>query len=407
MIRQILVILSLMAVLFATGCRNPIPNGVEVTATPMADVGTSQFGPVTLIGEPISRPLPQTNEVVRNCSGGSQPITKHPALASANSTSIEWEVGGQFGSGVQIGVPVLPVSIDLSAVFNVADQTKLEQILQQSVTWDLSAGPGEIVTYTLSWEELWQQAYIDVTFANQATRRITVNYRTGIRSDIVAESMQFCDGSEPPEPAEIVPQPTPEPQASPTPMPVSTSAVGPDETLPYHADWSQGFNGWAGDRSWKTVSGIIVNDGTEFGSIMAPYKPSRSGVADYAVEAEIQVIQEGRDSSFGIIVRSDYYAGYIFSTGGGIFSVDHHAAVISINECPSCYATEILAESPSGMDNEWHTYRVEVIGNEMQLLIDGREFIHVTDNRYLTGGEVGLWSLRTQVQVRNFKVEEL
>lgn len=261
MIRKLLAILSVTGALFVVSCGKPSTTVIEETAappgvldsspqlgypgypsvadalTPLSITDSSQFGPLTLVGEPISRPLPQTNEVIPNCSGGSLPITNHPALASTNTTSVEWEVGGQFGSGIHIGTPFVPVSIDLSAVLEVADQSVLQQSLQRSETWDLSAAPGEIMTYTLSWEELWQQAYIDVTFANQVTRRITVNYRTGIRSDIVAESMQFCDGSEPSE-AAIIPQATPEPQASITPMPVSTSTVEPDETLPYHADWS-------------------------------------------------------------------------------------------------------------------------------------------------------------------------
>jgi hypothetical protein len=313
-------------------------------------------------------------------------------------------------------VPVLPVSIDLSTVLEVADQTKLEQILQQSVTWDLSAAPDEIITYTLSWEELWQPAYIDITFGNQVVRRVTVNYRTGIRSNIISATKKSCEGGQVVEPVTVAPAATLDSQnilpplgtSSPDVVPTTVPSTSlPEPSLPYVADWSLGFNGWAGSQSWKTVNGIIVNDGTEFGSIMAPLKPGREGVANYLVEAEIQVIGEGRDSSFGIVVRSNYYAGYIFSTGGGLFYVDHHSAVISVNECPTCYSSEILAESNFGIENEWHTYRVEVFGNELRLLIDGREFVHVTDNRFLEGGDVGLWSFNTQIQVRNFRVEAI
>jgi len=410
MIRQFLAIFFVTATLFLVSCTQPSTTVVEVTAAPQPIVGNPQFGPITLTGDPISRPLPQTNEVIPNCSGGSQPITKHPTLVNINATSLEWEVGGQLGSGIYIGAPVLPVSIDLSAVLDVADQSKLEQILQQGVTWDLPAAPGEIMTYTLSWEEVWQRAYVDVQFGEQVMRRVTVNYRTGIRSDIVSATRQLCEGGEAAGPVTIDPvdsQVTPLPGIS-TPGSAATLSLPTailQPSLPYVADWSQGFNGWAGSQSWKTVNGIIVNDGTEFGTIMSPLEPGREGVANYAVEAEIQAIKEGRDSSFGIVVRSNYYAGYIFSSGGGLFYVDHHSAVISVTECPTCYMSEILAENAFGLDNEWHIYRVEVFGNELRLLIDGREFVRVTDNRFLEGGEIGLWSCNTQLQVRSFRVD--
>lgn len=405
------VILLVVAVVFCSSGMRLVGEAVSLlSTTPTPEAEAPQLGPLTLIGEPVVRLLPVTNEMIPNCSGSNQPVTMHPALVSTSTTSVEWEVGGQFGSGVQIGLPFVPVQIDLSAVLNVADRSQLQQSLQQGVTWDLSAAPGEIVTYVLSWEEIWQRAYVDVRFGEQVMRRVTVNYRTGIRSDIVSATRQLCEDGESAGPVTIDPvdsQITPLPGIS-TPGAAATPGLPTamlQPSLPYVADWSQGFNGWAGSQSWKTVNGIIVNDGTEFGTIMSPLKPGREGVANYAVEAEIQVIKEGRDGSFGIIMRSDYYAGYIFSTGGGLLYVDHHSAVISVNECPTCYNSEILAENAFGLDNEWHTYRVEVFGNELRLLIDGREFVRVTDNRFLEGGEIGLWSYNTQLQVRNFRVD--
>lgn len=51
-----------------------------------------------------------------------------------------------------------------------------------------------------------------------------------------------------------------------------------------------------------------------------------------------------------------------------------------------------------------HTYRVEVSGNVMKFLIDGTPTLSLTDNRYLTGTQVGLWSKNVQLQVTSFKV---
>ena len=55
-------------------------------------------------------------------------------------------------------------------------------------------------------------------------------------------------------------------------------------------------------------------------------------------------------------------------------------------------------------DMGWHTYRMEVKGNTIKFLIDGAPIVETADNRYLTGGKVGLWSDNAQISVRSFKV---
>jgi hypothetical protein len=365
------------------------------------------LGAFTSTGDPIPKDLPNTTEIVPNCVGTSEPVVKHPSLTATTGHAAEWQIEGEFGIGLQVSHPILPVAVDLSSAIEATDTQELEQSLARGESWDLPAAPGEIIVYTLSWQELWQPGYVEVTFADQTVRRINVTYRTGIRSDIVNQERQICDGT----PLPANPQPgitdapssTISPTFTPIPLTTPTLTVKPEEILPYQADWLQGFNGWAGDESWKTVNGMLVNDGSAFpGSIIAPYKPGRHGVKDYAVEAEIQVIGDPA-RSFGIIVRSSYYAGYLGYTGGGIFTEEHLSAQIAID----CCGGNILNKSNFGMNNEWHTYRVEVSGNEVRLLIDGSEYVHVTDNRFLEGGEVGLWSDRIQIQVRTFKIEEL
>lgn len=51
-----------------------------------------------------------------------------------------------------------------------------------------------------------------------------------------------------------------------------------------------------------------------------------------------------------------------------------------------------------------HLYRVEAKDNTIKLFIDGNLILTMTDNRYLTGSEVGLWSNDVQFQVSSFKV---
>ena len=42
-----------------------------------------------------------------------------------------------------------------------------------------------------------------------------------------------------------------------------------------------------------------------------------------------------------------------------------------------------------------------------RLSVDNTEMLTVSDNRFLSGGRVGLWSNRYQLEVRNFKVLEM
>jgi hypothetical protein len=56
-------------------------------------------------------------------------------------------------------------------------------------------------------------------------------------------------------------------------------------------------------------------------------------------------------------------------------------------------------------NNEWRTYRAEAQRNALELIVDGSVIIETADNRFLSGGTVGLWSTSAQVEVRNFRVQ--
>lgn len=65
----------------------------------------------------------------------------------------------------------------------------------------------------------------------------------------------------------------------------------------YQADWSKGMDGWAGSSDWKvsTEKAMLLNDGSASPcsaqpgpTIVAPYSVK---IADYAVEAKIQILR--------------------------------------------------------------------------------------------------------------------
>ena len=197
------------------------------------------------------------------------------------------------------------------------------------------------------------------------------------------------------------PSPTPVPPTpSPTPQP------GPGTVL-CQADASHGWNGWNGTSDWKVSNGMLLNDGTNASyytqpTIVAPCQPQ---VADYAVEATMQVVSALTTSTvypcFEITVRgvpsSDAWQGYaagvcpISSVGARIVARDTN------NDSP-------LVSAPFDPGTASHTYRVEVKGTTINLLIDGGLILTKNDNRFLSGGQVGLMCFNMQVNVSSFKI---
>lgn len=191
-------------------------------------------------------------------------------------------------------------------------------------------------------------------------------------------------------------EPTPEPTATPLP------AAG---TVLYEADTSGGFEEWPNSGGWQTVSGMLVNDGSsEISSFMpAPYQV---GLPDYAVEVEMQWIREGE--TFGIVVRGvddgGYWIGGTSSCASGRWLVVWGGPAQALG-CPG-RERNALPESfiDFGIDNQWHTYRIEVRGNLIRVSVDGTLLLETSDNRYLSSGQVGVWSQGAQVNIRRFSV---
>jgi 3-keto-disaccharide hydrolase len=196
----------------------------------------------------------------------------------------------------------------------------------------------------------------------------------------------------------IVVTATPEP---PTPGPTATPTPGPE--VLYQADWSNGMNGWAASPSWKTVDGMLITDGGSGNTAaIAPYRPGE--IANYAVEVELKLIR-GNGLTYGIFVRGDdsgegYWVGYEgvrqnLGSGATIWSDDYFP-----------YA-KFVQNAPFEPKSDWQIYRVEVKGTTIKLLVDGATILEVQDNRYISGGKIGLWSQEYQLNIRNFKITKL
>jgi quercetin dioxygenase-like cupin family protein len=188
----------------------------------------------------------------------------------------------------------------------------------------------------------------------------------------------------------VPPTSTPEPTSTPVPTPTPTPLPAAGTVL-YEADSSGGFEDWDLSGGWLYFDGILVNDGGG-GLIVAPYAPT--GLHNYAVEAEIELVEYGSyGNTFGVSAWGRSVSGG-FGTGGyGKIWLDQEV---------------IAAEGSSGsLGPDWHTYRLEVDGNEARLLIDGAIALAVVDNRLLSisGEGVGVWGdSGMQINLASFRV---
>ncbi len=197
--------------------------------------------------------------------------------------------------------------------------------------------------------------------------------------------------------------------------PTPTSTLPPLSVTPgtvlYEANAELGWSSWTAP-SWQMLSDRLSNDSLSEGVwITAPYQPER--IADYAVEAEIRlakreencdgVIGDGMggtlDYSYGIVARAVTMGSY--SVGIRSVTCRQRASIFAGREE---LAPRLVDDLTVLSDTDWHTYRVEVEGIFVCLLIDGEVIVQTTDDRFTEGGQVGLWSNNLELDVRRFRV---
>ncbi len=159
--------------------------------------------------------------------------------------------------------------------------------------------------------------------------------------------------------------------ASPTPTPLPAGIVL------YQADWSHGLTGGPGTHGWKVVQGQLESDTGGSATFTIPYQLS---VTDYAVEIRLQVVRSvpPYGGYYEIVApklpgKDGYHAGVLDLKAPGPRPFgDHPQSQVYLDP----YG-DLAQGSGIPQDYEpgsgWHTYRVEVRGNEASLLDDGTQ----------------------------------
>jgi len=168
-------------------------------------------------------------------------------------------------------------------------------------------------------------------------------------------------------------------------------------TILYEADTSGGLEAFDAGAGWNVVNGMLVSDGSSDSSVYAPFDPD--GLANYAVEAEIQALPNKRDSfGFGVFGRATDTGSVSLYTRQACCAASRQATTIRVSD------DEIAAQDYK-IDGEWHTYRLEMDGNQIRGLVDGAIVLVTQDNRALDPGLAGLFVHNNmQINVRAFRV---
>ncbi len=164
--------------------------------------------------------------------------------------------------------------------------------------------------------------------------------------------------------------------------------------------------------SWGIGQDQLVNDAAPIVAepwITLPYRP-RGG--EYAVEMEIRVkdLAQGYScQSFGVVAGAEsgapiWGAGVVYPCA----NAPTRARLTDLSDVGESYHDdpELTAE-PFEPEPGWHTYRFEVRGNRLRLLIDGDEVVATTDTAAGPDrgrDQIGLWTQGVRLGVRRFTV---
>jgi len=175
----------------------------------------------------------------------------------------------------------------------------------------------------------------------------------------------------------------------------------PHVTVLYQADWSTGLDGWVGSPDWKVQNSMLISNGTNLPSatagptIRAPYQLAPSG--NFAIQARIQAPTNGLFDPllFHGSATANGWQGYKLTVCG---CKDIRITSDDLND--------VLGRAPFVPGTNWHTYRVEVRGPAMTVIVDGKPLFTANDSRFLSGRRVGIKS-STQLMVSSFKIMSL
>ena len=198
---------------------------------------------------------------------------------------------------------------------------------------------------------------------------------------------------------------------------VPTSATAAPSAAPrlvYQADWSHGLNGWAATPGWTLSGGVLRSDMGRDRTLTSPYRATTS---NYAVEFRIQLVSVSTTAATEYSVSADAAPG----ADGYMALFDHvalHQCMFACHPHEAVYIDPMVDQDVGTGTVQIHdfepgihllTYRLEVRGPEVTLLIDGHRASWAlgTKTPQLATGPIHFYSTGVALQLSDFKVYAL
>jgi hypothetical protein len=166
--------------------------------------------------------------------------------------------------------------------------------------------------------------------------------------------------------------------------------------------------------SWSATADVLRNDGNSADA--EPWLPLATAPGSaFAVEAEIRVnglLETFCDQSFGL-TAGDASAGQV-SGAGILFPCQDDSARARLTDVSTWedgyHADPLFAENPFDPGADWHTYRFEVRGDEVRLIVDGVGILTGTLDSPIDsagGAQTGIWSQGVALEIRKIEIYPL
>jgi hypothetical protein len=200
-------------------------------------------------------------------------------------------------------------------------------------------------------------------------------------------------------------------------MAVAPSAVGATSganRVLYQANWNNGASGWTqAGGTWTRHGNVMTYGGNDATVLLAPYRTTSK---PYVMHAAIRLVRWkntgiSENNGFGLLLRAkglidptESTAGLMAGVGKGFMGCDGAFSQAVVATADLDLQSLKLKNDRFHPGSGWHTYGVVVRGNTVVLSIDGKKHTTVTSSRFAAGRGVGLFSLGSQIEVKNFTV---
>lgn len=181
--------------------------------------------------------------------------------------------------------------------------------------------------------------------------------------------------------------------------PQPTVTTLPAGRLLYQANWTRGLTGWRHTTGWQVIAGYLQTQASSENTLTIPFQPA---VVNYALEIRFQIVRTLGNGAFFMVVapRQAHKDGYKTGWREGLLGyIDPTGTNLRASTITSDYNVQDI----------WHTYRIEVRNNDLQMFDNG-VFVgemHSEQTRFLSNGPLSLNTAQVVARVSQLRLLSL